>query len=92
VPSVKNVPADDEAVVITAAPDPPALPLAAALPGADAPAGALPPDAPAAPPLLPLEHAATKSATPAAPPTPATSRPDPDNRFTMVFVIVLSPV
>ena len=71
-PSVSSVPADDEAVLITAAP-----PLAA-LPGAEL-AGA------AAPVLLllPLEHAAASTATTTAPPTPVASLAGADVRFTM---------
>jgi len=95
-PSVRNVPADDEAVVITVAPDQPALPLAAALLAAalllagDAPAGEL--LAAAAPVLLlllPLAHAAASSATPAAPPTAVASLAGADIRFNIKFSIVL---
>jgi hypothetical protein len=70
-PSVSSVPADDEAVLITAAP-----PLAA-LPGAEL-AGAAAPVL-----LLPLEHAAASTATTTAPPTPTASLAGADVRFTM---------
>jgi len=39
--------------------------------------------------LLPLAHAATSTATPNAPPTPAASLAGADARFTMEFLIVL---
>ena len=75
-PSVRMLPADDEAVVMTMEPDP----LAPA----------------AAPGLLlvlpPLEHAAARTATTAAPPTPVASLPTGDIRFTMELVICSSPV
>jgi hypothetical protein len=62
----KNVPADDETVVMTVEP--------AALED-DAPAGELLPAAPVL--LLPVLHAATSSATPKALPAPAASRAAP---------------
>jgi hypothetical protein len=67
------VPADDEAVVMTVAPDPLAaeLLLAAAL--------VL---------LPPLLHAATSSAAPNAPPTAATSLAVAGTRFTLDFLIM----
>jgi hypothetical protein len=70
-PSVRNVPPDDVAVVITAEPDPLALPAAAGLED-DPPAGELLAGAPVL--LPPLLHAATSSAAPTAPPTPAATR------------------
>jgi hypothetical protein len=81
---VRIVPPDDVAVAMTVEPDPPALP--------DAPAGA-----PVAAPglllvLLPLAHAAARTATAAAPPTPVASLAAGDIRFTMELVICLSPV
>jgi hypothetical protein len=82
-PLVKNEFPDDEAVVMTVAPDP----LAAALLGADAPAGE-PLAAPGLLLLLPLEHAATSIAAPTAPPTPAASLAGAGIRFTMEFLIV----
>jgi hypothetical protein len=84
-PSVRNVFPDDDAVLITVAPDP--LPLAAALLGAAA-AGELLAAAPVLLLLLPLEQAATSSAAPTPPPTPAASRAGPGIRFTMEFLIV----
>jgi hypothetical protein len=81
-PSVRNVPADDDAVVMTVLPDalaPPAL-LAGAAAALLAGAAALL--------LLPLEHAATSIATPTAPPTPAASLAGADIRFTIEFLIV----
>jgi hypothetical protein len=84
-PSVRNVPADDVAVLMTVAPPdalaPPALLAGAAalLAGAAGAAALL---------LLPLEHAATSIATPTAPPTPAASRAGADIRFTIEFLIV----
>jgi hypothetical protein len=84
------VPADDDAVVMTVAPDALAPPLAGALLGADAPAGVLD----AAGLLLPaLEHAAASSATPTAPPTPVASLAGADMRlmdFLIVFVSCLA--
>jgi hypothetical protein len=74
---------DDDAVVITVVPDP----LAAALLGADAPAGELL----AAPVLLllpPLEQAATSRAAPTAPPTPVASLAGVGIRFTLEILIV----
>ena len=74
---------DDDAVVMTVAPDP----LAAPLLGADAPAGELL----AAPVLLllpPLEQAAVNSATPTAPPTPVASLAGAGIRFTLESLIV----
>jgi hypothetical protein len=74
---VRNVPADDVAVVMAVVLAPLALPLAAGLLADDAGAllaGALL--------LLPLEHAATSRAAPTAPPTPAASRAGADIRFT----------
>jgi hypothetical protein len=66
---------DDDAVVMTVAPDPlAALPL-----GADAPAGEL---------LPPLEQAAVNSATPTAPPTPVASLAGAGIRFTLESLIV----
>jgi hypothetical protein len=85
---VRNVFPDDEAVVMTVAPDP----LAAALPGADAPAVEPLDAAGVLLLLLPLEHAAASSATPTAPPTPAASLAGAGIRFTMEFLIVTSPV
>lgn len=80
---VRNVPADDEAVVMTVALDPAALPLAAlplaALLGADA-AGELA-GAEAELLLLPLLHAATSIPTPTAPVTLAASLAGADIRF-----------
>jgi hypothetical protein len=71
------VPPDDDAVLITMAPEPLA---------ADAPAGEL---LAAAPLLLPpLEHAATSNAAPTAPLTPAASLAGGGIRFTMEFLIV----
>jgi hypothetical protein len=67
---------DDEAVVMTVAPDP--LPLAAALLGAAEPPAL----------LLPLEHAATSTATPTALPTPAASRAGVDIRLIMEYLMV----
>src|ERR1700733_11624765 len=89
-PLVKNVPADDDAVVMTVAPAALAPPLAGALLGADAPAGVL--DA-AGVLLAALEHAAASSATPTAPPTPVASLAGADMRFMdflMVFVSCLA--
>jgi hypothetical protein len=88
-PSVRTVPADDEAVLMTVAPDALAPPLAGALLagallGADAPAGVL--DA-AGLLLAALEHAAASSATPTAPPTPVASLAGADIRF-MEFLIM----
>jgi hypothetical protein len=86
-PSVRNVPADDVAVVMTVPPD--ALPLAAALLGAGAAAELLAGAAAgAAVLLLALEHAATRTAAATAPPTPAASFAGPDIRFTMEFFIL----
>jgi hypothetical protein len=80
-PSVRNAPAGDEAVVITVEPDPLAALLAAgvlaALLGAADPVL-----------LLPLAHAATSTATPTAPPTPAASLAGADIPFTVEFLIV----
>jgi hypothetical protein len=42
--------------------------------------------------LLPLEHAAARTATAATPPTPVASLAAGDIRFTMELVICLSPV
>jgi hypothetical protein len=81
-PSAKNVPADDETVVMTVEPEPP---LAAAAFEGDAPAGELLPAAPVL--LLPVLHAATSSATPKALPAPAASRAGADIRFAMKFRI-----
>jgi hypothetical protein len=81
-PSVRKVPAEDEAVSMTVAPD-----VLALLPEDDAPAGE-----PLAAPvvlLLALLHAATSSAAPSAPPTPATSLVLPDTRLNMEFPILL---
>lgn len=75
---VRNVPADVEAVEMAVAPDAAALLLeallVAAAPAAEL-AGAL------AVLLLPLEHAATSSATAATPPTPAAILADAGTRF-----------
>src|ERR1700733_12544447 len=90
-PLVRNVPADDEAVVMTVAPDALAPPLAGALLGADAPAGVL--DAAGLLVLPALEHAAASSATPTAPPTPVASLAGADIRlmdFLIVFVSCLA--
>lgn len=76
------MPADDEAVVIIMEPDPLA---------ADAPAGELPAAAPVLP-LLPLEHAAARTATPTAPPIPAASLAGTDIRFLESFIVFVSPV
>jgi hypothetical protein len=84
-PSVRTVPADDEAVLMTVAADALAPPLAGALLGADAPAGVL--DAAGALLLPALEHAAASSATPTAPPTPVASLAGADMRL-MDFLIV----
>jgi hypothetical protein len=81
------VPADDEAVLMTVAADPLALPLAAALLEADAPAGELL-AAPVLLLLLPLEQAATSTAAPTAPPTPAASLAGGDIRRSMEFLIL----
>jgi hypothetical protein len=80
------VPADDDAVVMTVAPDALAPPLAGALLGADALAGVLL-DAAGVLLLPALEHAAVNSATPTAPPTPVASLAGADMRF-MGFLIV----
>jgi hypothetical protein len=86
-PSVRTVPAADEAVAMTAA-DPLALPLAEAPPVAGEPV--------AADPVLlllpPLEHAAASTATPTALATPAASLAGPGIRFTLEFHIFPSPV
>jgi hypothetical protein len=81
------VPADDVAVVMTVEPEPLALLLAAALLEADAAAGELLAAAPVVL-LLPLAHAATSTATPNAPPTPAASLAGAGIRCTMEFLIV----
>jgi hypothetical protein len=80
------VPADDEAVLMTVAPDALAPPLAGALLGADAPAGVLL-DAAGVLLLPALEHAAASSATPTAPPTPVASLAGADIRL-MEFLIM----
>jgi hypothetical protein len=85
-PSVRNVPADDVAVLMTVAP-PDALAPPALLAGAAAALLAVAAGA-AALLLLPLEHAATSIATPTAPPTPAASLAGADIRFTIEFLIV----
>jgi hypothetical protein len=91
-PLVRNVFPDDDAVAMTVDPDP--LPLAAAAGELAAAAGELAAGAAellagaAAELLLPLAHAATKSPTPTAPPTPAASLAGADIRFTMEFLIV----
>jgi hypothetical protein len=83
-PSVRTVPPDDDAVLMTVAPDALAPPLA----GADALAGALL-DAAGVLLLLPaLEHAAASRATPTAPPTPVASLAGADIRFTLEFLIM----
>jgi hypothetical protein len=89
-PLVRTVPADDEAVVMTVAPDALAPPLAGALLlGAAALAGELAGATGALLLLLlVLEHAAASSATPTAPPTPVASLAGGDIRFIMVFTIV----
>ena len=80
-PSVRNVAPEDVAVRMTAA-----LPLLPA-------AGELAPDAAAELAgaaeelLLPLEHAAARTATPTAPPAAAASLAPADIRFTLVFRI-----
>jgi hypothetical protein len=80
------VPADDETVVMTVEPEPPAAALED-----DAPAGELLPAA--AVPLLPVLHAATSSATPQALPAPAASRARADIRFATKFrTALLSPL
>jgi hypothetical protein len=87
-PSVSTVPPDDEAVLMTVAPDALAPPLAGALLGADALAGALL-DAAGVLLLLPaLEHAAASRATPTAPPTPVASLAGADIRITLEFLIM----
>jgi hypothetical protein len=79
------VPADDETVVMTVEPEPPAAALED-----DAPAGELPA---AAVLLLPVLHAATSSATPKALPAPAASRARADIRFATKFrTALLSPL
>jgi len=72
---------------MTVEPEPLALPLAAALLAAGELLGAVP-----VVPLLPLEHAATRTATPSAAPTPAVSLAGAGIRFNMEFPIVLPPV
>jgi hypothetical protein len=80
------VPADDETVVMTVEPEPPAAALED-----DAPAGELLPAA--AVPLLPVLQAATSSATPKALPAPAASRARADIRFATKFrTALLSPL
>jgi hypothetical protein len=79
---VRNVPADDEAVVMTVAPDALA-PLAAGLVAAALLAGAA-----AAVLLLPLLQAAASRATPTAPPIPVASLAGTDIRLTVRFFIV----
>jgi hypothetical protein len=79
-PSVRTMPAEDEAVLMTMA-----------VPLAEAPleAGALLAEPAAAPVLLlVLEHAAASTATPTAPPTPAASLAGTGIRFTLEFHIV----
>jgi hypothetical protein len=84
-PSVRNVPADDDAVVMTVAPDAPVLaPAAPLLLAGGAAAGELL----AAAVLLALLHAATSSTAPTAPPTPAASLAGADTRFNMEFLIL----
>jgi len=78
----KNVPADDETVVMTVEPEPPAAAFED-----DAPAGEL---LPAAPVLLPVLHAATSSATPKALPAPAATRAGADIRLAMKFRIAFA--
>jgi hypothetical protein len=76
------VPADDEAVVMTVAPDPP-VPLlteAAGEPVAADPVLLL---------LPPLEHAAASTATPTAPATPVASLAAPGIRLTLESHIVI---
>jgi hypothetical protein len=94
-PSVRNVPADDEAVLMTVAPDPPALLLAAALlalllagtAAADELLGAAAAELLLLLLLLPLAHADTSSATPTAPPTPVASLAGAGIRLRMEFFI-----
>ncbi len=74
--------------MITVPPDPLALPLAAALLEADDPAGELLAAAPVLLVLLPLEQAATSTAVPTAPPTPAASLAGGDIRRNMEFRIL----
>jgi hypothetical protein len=69
------------------APDALAPPLAGALLGADALAGALL-DAAGVLLLPALEHAAASRATPTAPPTPVASLAGADIRFTLEFLIM----
>jgi hypothetical protein len=94
-PAVRNVPADDVAVVMTVAPDALAPPLAAAAPLAGtllaaAPlAGALLAGAGAAVLLPPLLHAATSSAAATVPPIPAATRAGAGIRLSWKFLIVL---
>jgi hypothetical protein len=80
-PSVRIVPPELVAVVMTVEPEPPAA--------LDAPAGEA---APAPGLLLPLAHAAASTATAAAPPTPVASLATGDIRFIMVLLICCSPV
>jgi hypothetical protein len=79
---VRNVPAADEAVVMTVAPDALA-PLAAGLLAAALLAGPA-----AAVLLLPLLQAAARRATPTAPPIPVASLAGADIRLTVRFLMV----
>jgi hypothetical protein len=81
------VPADDEAVAMTVEPEPLALPLAAALLEAGAAAGELLAGA-AVLLLLPLAQAATSTARPNAPPTPAASLAGAVTRLTLELLIM----
>jgi hypothetical protein len=80
---------DDDAVVMTVAPDALAPPLAGALLGADALAGVLL-DAAGVLLLPALEHAAVSSATPTAPPTPVASLAGADMRFMEYLIVFVS--
>jgi hypothetical protein len=87
-PLVRTVPAEVEAVLMTVPPDAPALllgddPAAAGVPAAGVPA------APVLLLLPALLHAATSSAAPSAPPTPAASLARPDSRLNLDLPILL---
>jgi hypothetical protein len=80
---VRNVPADDEAVVMTVAPD-----VLAPLAAAGLLAAALLAGPAAAVLLLPLLQAAARRATPTAPPIPVASLAGADIRLTVRFLMV----